>query len=247
MKKKLFFQKGMKILSLVITKKVFGFSAVIILMLAACSEEKEKLELDVQKNSVQASRLKDTWEGGWDHGYWWSMWYTGGSCSMSFPYAGSYAGNFQVDWSGIGDGGGGKGWNPGGYRTVSYNVGTLYGYDFVGIYGWTKDPLIEYYITEFGSHSGTYVGTLSSDGGTYKVYKHQQVNQPSIIGTATFWQYFSDRTSNQSIGQNHSITTGNHFNYWKSKGGQGLGAFQEMKFNVEAMNGKSGRINATVW
>jgi len=72
-------------------------------------------------------------------------------------------------------------------------------------------------------------------------------NAPSIIGTATFWQYFSDRTSNQSLKVNHSINTGNHFNYWKSKGGQGFGSFEEMKFNVEAMGGKSGILNATIW
>ncbi len=54
---------------------------------------------------------------------------------------------------------GGKGWNPGSARTIGYNVGALSGsYNFVGIYGWTTSPLIEYYVAEKGSMTGgTYV------------------------------------------------------------------------------------------
>jgi endo-1,4-beta-xylanase len=111
------------------------------------------------------------------------------------------------------NGGGGKGWRTGGYKTVGYNVTTLTGYQNFGVYGGTKNPLIEYYISDFGNHGGTKVGALNSDGGTYTVYKQQRVNAPSIIGTATFWQYKSDRISNQSLNANLTITTGNHFNY----------------------------------
>jgi endo-1,4-beta-xylanase len=86
---------------------------------------------------------------------------------------------------------------------------------------------------------------LSSDGHTYNVAKHQQVNQPSIQGTATFWQYLSN-WGGTSTGSNHSVTTANHFNYWKAHIGS-MGSFNYMILLTEAWGGGSGSSNATVW
>lgn len=183
---------------------------------------------------------------GTDHGYYWMLYHSGGSASISFSGATQYAGNFSATWSGVSDVVAGKGWNPGGSRTVNYNCGSISGYNNFGVYGWTTGPLIEYYICEMGSvASGSYVGSLTSDGHTYSVYKHQQVNQPSIQGTATFWQYLSN-WGGSGTGSSHAITTGNHFNYWKSHLGS-MGSFNLMVLAVEAYGGKSGSCNATVW
>jgi len=184
---------------------------------------------------------------GTDHGYFWQCYVSSGSGSISFPQAGKYAGNFQATWSNVGDIVAGKGWNPGSARTVNYNIGSLSGsYNNFSIYGWTTNPLIEYYVCEKGSvASGTAVGSLSSDGRTYTVYKHQQVNQPSIQGTATFWQYLSN-WGGASTGKTYSVTTSNHFNYWKSHIGS-MGAFNLQILAIEAWGGKSGSCNATVW
>jgi len=184
---------------------------------------------------------------GTDHGYFWQCYVSGGSASISFPQAGTYAGNFAVNWSNVGDVVAGKGWNPGSARTVNYNCGALSGsYNNFSVYGWTTNPLIEYYICEKGSvASGTAVGSLSSDGRNYTVYKHQQVNQPSIQGTATFWQYLSN-WGGASTGQNYSVTTSNHFNYWKSHIGS-MGAYNLQILAIEAYGNKSGYCNATVW
>ena len=155
-------------------------------------------------------------------------------------------GNYSISWSNVNDVVGGKGWNPGGSKSVGYNVGAANGYNNISIYGWTTNPLVEYYICEFGSVvNGTYKGSVSSDGHTYNTYEHQQVNQPSIIGTATFEQYL-DNWGGSSIGSNHYVTTGNHFTAWSNKG-MPLGNFNYMILGTESYGGRSGYVNATVW
>jgi endo-1,4-beta-xylanase len=221
-------------------KKLLGFAAGILLLLSSCSEE------NVNKNASPEVKLKST---GTDHGYFYQCYVSSGSGSISFPQAGTYAGNFAASWSNVGDIVAGKGWNPGSStRTINYNCGALTGsYNFFGVYGWTTSPLIEYYVCELGSvtYAATYVGSLSSDGHNYSVYKHQQVNQPSIQGTATFWQYLS-QWGGSSTGSNHAVTIGNHMNYWKSHIGS-MGNNNLQILAVEAYGNKSGYCNATVW
>jgi endo-1,4-beta-xylanase len=143
---------------------------------------------------------------------------------------------------------GGKGWSTGSAQTIGFNVGYLTGtYNNVSIYGWTTSPLIEYYVCEKGSVvNGSYVDSVSSDGVSYNFYKHQQVNQPSIQGTATFWQYL-DNWGGASVGTSYNVTMGNHINNWKSRGGQGFGNFNYQILACEDYSGGSGTINATVW
>jgi len=177
-------------------------------------------------------------------GYFWSLYYSGGSASITFPSGG---GNFAISWSGCSDMVGGKGWSTGSAQSIGYNVGSASGYNVIAIYGWTTSPLIEYYVCELGSNAnGTKVNTVSSDGHTYTFYKHQQVNQPSIQGTATFWQYL-DNWGGSSKGANHTVTMGNHVNNWKSNGGQGFGSYNYQILACEEWNGGSGSVNATVW
>jgi Glycosyl hydrolases family 11 len=184
---------------------------------------------------------------GTNNGYYYSYWRSGGSATMTL----GSGGNYSLTWN-SGNTVAGKGWNPGGSRTVGYNCGVFSasGWTRFAVYGWTTSPLIEYYIVEKwagsgNSSGGSTVGTVSSDGGTYNVSKHQQVNQPSIQGTQTFWQYFSVRQSQNSTGANHSVTTGNHFTKWKSALGS-MGTHNYMILATEGYN-SSGSTNATVW
>src|SRR5687767_10407288 len=155
-------------------RKILVFSTAVLLLFSACENEEVAPKADVI--------LKAT---GTDHGYFWTLYREGGSGSISFPQAGTYAGNFAITYSGVNDIVGGKGWSTGSARVINYNIGALSGgWNFVGIYGWTTSPLIEYYVSEKGSIPGsTSFGTVSSDGHTYNCTKFQRVNKPSIQGT----------------------------------------------------------------
>ena len=83
------------------------------------------------------------------------------------------------------------------------------------------------------------MGTMTSDGGTYTIIKHQQVNQPSIQGTTTFWQYLAIRTSPRTSG---TITFSNFVNAWASNG-MNLGTMNYQIMATEAWGGGSGNSN----
>jgi len=139
--------------------KLLGMMAVAMLVFAGCSKEDDA----VAPNAPQIH--KKGYTSGTNNGYFYSLYWEGGSASISFPNGG---GNFQINYSNVNDVVEGKGWNPGGTWTVGYNVGYLSGsYNFVGVYGWTTNPLIEFYVVEKGSVTGsTRIGTMSSDGHT---------------------------------------------------------------------------------
>jgi len=135
---------------------------------------------------------------------------------------------YSVTFSNAGDFVVGKGWRSGKARNITFNGSTQQtsGTVLVSVYGWTKNPLIEYYVQEYtsngaGSAQGQKVGSLVSDGSTYEIWKHQQVNQPSISGTATFWQFISNRVSKRP--GSGTVTMQNHFDAWK-KAGMNLGS-----------------------
>ncbi len=88
--------------------------------------------------------------------------------------------------------------------------------------------------------------TVSSDGHNYSFYKSQRVNAPSIIGTATFWQY-KDTWGGAPTAQNRSVNMANHINNWRNNGGQGFGSHNYQILALEAWGNRSGYINATVW
>ncbi|HEY0465774.1 MAG TPA: glycoside hydrolase family 11 protein [Polyangiaceae bacterium] len=123
---------------------------------------------------------------------------------------------------------------------------------YVGIYGWTVDPLREYYILDdWGStkpagiaSDGTprdNVGTITVDGAVYDVWKKTRTNKPAITGdNKTFDQYFSIRQTARQCGH---ISVSEHFSKWIGLGLQ-LGNLVEAKLLLEAQD-TSGSIEFT--
>jgi endo-1,4-beta-xylanase len=109
-------------------------------------------------------------------------------------------------------------------RLVNY-TGTFHttGNAYLALYGWTQNPLVEYYVIEsLGIHnpsdnvSATQYGCFDSDGGTYQIWQKERINAPSIQGDNTnFQQYWSIRTQTHVGG---TINTGNHFRAWAAVG-----------------------------
>lgn len=176
-------------------------------------------------NTSQAQTLTNN-ATGTHNGFYYTFWKDSGDASMGLQAGGRYT----SQWSnGTNNWVGGKGWNPGGPKVVnysgSYNVDNSQN-SYLALYGWTRSPLIEYYVIEsYGSYNpascsgGTDYGSFQSDGATYNVRRCQRVQQPSIEGTQTFYQYFSVRSPKKGFGQiSGTITTANHFNFWASKG-----------------------------
>lgn len=187
--------------------------------------------------NVQAATTLYSNQTGTQDGYNYELWRDYGNTSMTL----NSGGTFSCQWSGIGNVLFRKGKKFDSTQTyqqignISINYGASFnpgGNSYLCVYGWTKSPLVEYYIVDnWGTYrpTGAYKGSIYVDGGTYDIYQTTRYNQPSIEGTSTFNQYWSVRQSKRSSG---TISVSEHFKKWESLG-MPMGKMYEVAFTVE--------------
>ncbi|KAK0619155.1 concanavalin A-like lectin/glucanase domain-containing protein [Immersiella caudata] len=183
-------------------------------------------------------------------GYYFQNWSEGGS---NIRCNNGNGGSFSANWNSKGGFVCGKGWRGNGVRTIKY-TGTYSatGPGYLCVYGWTRNPLIEYYILD--SHADlapnepwTSKGNFTDSEGTWEVFQSTRVNKPSIEGTRTFQQYWSVRTEKRVGG---TINTKSHFDEW-SKRNMRLGGHDYIVLAVEGYTktggpGSSGSASLTI-
>lgn len=203
----------------------------------------------IQKISSQSFCIDDTSEQitGTKNGYRYELWNQNskGTACMSIGKGAKFNGK----WSGVE--------NYLARRGLGYDqtkkhqeIGTIYasyncnykpsqksdGNSYLSVYGWTIDPLIEFYIIENWQNwipsmadSAKLKGTFFMNGSYYDIYENTRINQPSIQGITTFKQYFSIRRDKQSLG---TVNVSEHFVKWEECG-MNLGKMHEVSFVVE--------------
>ena len=119
--------------------------------------------------------------------------------------------------------------------------GSAGNYSYIGIYGWSVNPCVEWYIVDdaYGNlpfnPGGSMVGTATIDGGTYNIIARSTTGTGgNRCGNVSSWnQIYSMRTSKRSCG---TISITDHWNAW-AKANQQLGAMLEASILIEAGGG----------
>jgi endo-1,4-beta-xylanase len=183
----------------------------------------------------------------------WALWSNGSGGSITtydFPA-------FKTTWNNSGDflARLGLQWNAtktyDQYGTIdaqfnSKKTGSGGGYSYIGIYGWSVSPCVEFYIVDDSYNklpvnpgNTTNKGTVTIDGGTYTLYTRDTTGTggSKCSGVNNWVQFYSIRQSARTCGQ---ISVTEHFNAW-AKAGMTLGKMDQVQILVE-VGGGSGTV-----
>lgn len=128
--------------------------------------------------------------------------------------------------------------------------GSAGGYSYIGIYGWSVSPCVEFYIVEDSYNqmpvnpgNTTNKGTVDIDGGTYIIYSRPTsgTGGSKCSGVSNWNQYYSVRKTARTCG---TISISQHFAAWAAAG-LTLGKMDQAQILVE-VGGGSGSIDFPV-
>ena len=187
----------------------------------------------------------------------WQIWSNQGSGTLStfstpafsaaWNNSGDYLGRLGFEW-----GNSGKTYDQYGTITAGFTfkkTGSGGGFSYIGIYGWSNNPCVEWYIVDdsFGSmpfspYNSSQKGSGTIDGETYKFYSNSTNGTGGSRCNASSWtQHWSIRQKARQCG---TITISDHFKAWDGVGMK-LGAMIEAKILVET-GGGSGSVDFAV-
>ncbi|MCL1932453.1 MAG: glycoside hydrolase family 11 protein [Candidatus Azobacteroides sp.] len=201
--------------------------------------------------------------------YGYEMWTEGGNNNRLTWYGANQGGGaaFRAEWNEPNDflGRIGYFWNQGkpyaDYKDVycDFNYtrsadGSAGHYSYIGIYGWSRNPMVEWYIVDdwFGEgiigpstmgNGASKKGEFTMDGGTYFIYEAvRPAGSGNIEGSnEPFSQFFSIRQTRRECG---TISITEHFKKWERIGLKLGKNMYDVKFLVEA-GGGTGWFDAT--
>jgi hypothetical protein len=187
----------------------------------------------------------------------WSLWSNGSGGSITtydvpaFSAAWNNSGDFLarlgLQWNAT------KTYDQLGTITAQFNykkTGTGGGYSYIGMYGWSVSPCIEWYIVDDSYNkmpvnpgSTTNKGTADIDGGKYTLFTRPTTGTggSKCSGTTSWTQFYSVRQTARQCGQ---ISLSEHFAAWAAAG-MTLGKMDQAQILVE-VGGGTGSVDFTV-
>jgi len=164
--------------------------------------QRESAEYNLAKRTTPNSK-------GCNNGYFYQFWDQGGGGQVT--YTNKAGGEYGVTWNNCQDFTSGKGWRIATPRTIQYSGSFTPGSNsYLAVYTWSQHG--ETYILEnYGGYNpgsgGQHRGTLTSDDGTYDIYR--------VDRGGGYIQFWSIRQSKRSSGV---VTTKNHYDKYNSLG-----------------------------